>query len=217
MGFLRGYGLGKFVGSERTAIFSEVELSIESGEWVTVRGRSGSGKTSLLQILSGLDPQSEGEVFFGESCLYTMPEKGLARLRNRNFGFVFQSFELLEHYDIRINVALPAWVIGAEIDDGRVEELLDRVGLATCKNRQVWTLSGGEKQRVALARALYHSPEILFCDEPTGNLDEKSKARVLACLKKLQEGGMAVFLVTHESSLQFLGDQTLVLKDGRLV
>ncbi|MEE2960592.1 MAG: ATP-binding cassette domain-containing protein [Myxococcota bacterium] len=217
MGLLQGHGLGKFVGSERTAIFREVQVSIERGQWVTVCGGSGSGKTSLLQILSGLDPQSAGEVIFGESCLYTMPEKNLARLRNRKFGFVFQSFELLERYDIRTNIALPAWVAGDDTDDGRVDELLDQVGLAVRKTREVWTLSGGEKQRVALARALYHTPEILFCDEPTGSLDDHSKSKVMACLKKVKEAGMAVFFVTHESSLESLSDQTLVLKDGRLV
>lgn len=198
-------------------VLENISMSVEKGEFVVIAGSSGSGKTTLLTLLSGLDHPSSGRVFIDDRDITDASEEELAPLRNRTIGFVFQSFHLVPSMTAVENVMFPAELKGDPDAPARAGELLARVGLSARADNLPSQLSGGEKQRVALCRALINRPQLLFADEPTGNLDSESGRTVLAQLIDLKnEHGATLVLVTHNPDIAHAADRVLTLTDGRL-
>jgi putative ABC transport system ATP-binding protein len=212
--------LGKQVvsGEGTLAILSDVSLQIKAGESVAVVGVSGSGKSTLLGLLAGLDTPSRGSVTLAGTRLDHLDEDGRAAVRAGSVGFVFQSFQLLAGLSALENVMLPLELAGASDARRRARELLDRVGLAGRASHYPRQLSGGEQQRVALARAFAGEPAILFADEPTGNLDRDTGARIIELLFELnRERHTTLVLVTHDEALATRCDRRVHLDGGRIV
>lgn len=183
------------------AVLKGVDFSVTAGEMVFIVGRSGSGKSTLLHLLGGLDRVTEGRIFFQGNDLSQMNEKELALTRNRKVGFVFQFFHLLPELTLFENVLLPS-LIARTPNPGRARDLLRRVGLRGRERHFPPELSGGEQQRAAIARALVNQPDIVFCDEPTGNLDDETAQAVFQVLVTLhREGGTTFVMVTHDEAL----------------
>ncbi len=220
---VRATGLAKVFGDGRASrrALDGVDLAIEKGEFVTILGPSGSGKSTLLGIVGGLDRDYEGKVEVLGSDLRKLADRDLAGLRGRRIGFVFQSFHLLPHVDVLDNVLAPALFVGdasSAATRARAQGLLDRVGLGDRAKDKPTELSGGQRQRVAIARALLHAPELLLCDEPTGNLDHETGAHVVALFRELhREENLTVVAVTHEARLAVAATRTVHLADGRIV
>jgi putative ABC transport system ATP-binding protein len=196
-------------------VLDGVDLDVKPGEFVAVMGRSGSGKSTLLHILGGLDSEYAGDVTVAGTTLRGLDDRGLARFRNSTVGFVFQSFHLVSGLDALDNVALPGF-FGDGGGGGDARAALDRVGLGAKANRQPSQLSGGERQRVAIARALFSKPKVLFCDEPTGNLDAVTGAEIIALFKSLNAEGLTVLAVTHEERVSAAAGRVLRLEAGKL-
>jgi putative ABC transport system ATP-binding protein len=193
-------------------VLDGVDFEVKAGELVAVMGRSGSGKSTLLHILGGLDSAFSGQVEVAGLTLNGLGDKALAQFRNTSVGFVFQSFHLVSGLDALSNVALPAF-FGAQ---GDAKAALERVGLGAKAHRQPAQLSGGERQRVAIARALFCKPKVLFCDEPTGNLDAATGADIIALFKSLNAEGLTVLAVTHEERVSSAAGRVLKLEGGKL-
>ena len=199
-------------------ILDDVNLEVEKGETVAIVGSSGSGKTTLLGILAGLDSATSGSVRLMEAQLSNMNEEERAIARGKYTGFIFQSFQLLLSLTARENVMLPAELRGDEQAESQALELLEKVGLDSRLNHYPNQLSGGEQQRVAIARAFASRPEIMFADEPTGNLDTKTGSLVTELLFDLnREFGTTLVLVTHDSGLAGRCDRTISIASGRVV
>ncbi len=205
--------LGKRYGD--AAVFSNVSLDVAPGEFVAIIGESGVGKSTLLNCMAGLDTWDEGTVRLNGADLGAMNDDQRALLRRRQVGFVFQAFHVLPHLDVAQNVALPLLLLG-EPDDARVQALLDAVGLKGLGQRLPQQLSGGQLQRVAIARALVHRPGLLLADEPTGNLDPTTAAKVMdALVAQTREHGASMVLVTHSQAAAARADRVLHLSaDG---
>tara|TARA_Y100001935_G_scaffold102612_1_gene85232 strand:- start:3873 stop:4544 length:672 start_codon:yes stop_codon:yes gene_type:complete len=199
-------------------ILDDVNLEVEKGEAVAIVGSSGSGKTTLLGILAGLDSATSGSVRLMEARLSDMNEEERAIARGKYTGFIFQSFQLLMSLTARENVMLPAELRGDEQAESQALELLEKVGLDSRLNHYPNQLSGGEQQRVAIARAFASRPEIMFADEPTGNLDTKTGSLVTELLFDLnREFGTTLVLVTHDAGLASRCDRTISIASGRVV
>ena len=197
-----------------------VDLEIRRGDQVSIVGKSGVGKSTLLHVAGTLDPPTRGRVLWEEEDLFQMPEPELARWRNRRIGFVFQFHHLLPEFTARENVMLPALIAGLDWSDAaaRADRLLERMGLTDRATHRPGELSGGEQQRVSLGRALVMEPDILFADEPTGNLDERTSEEIHELLVTLnQDTGTALVLVTHNFSLARKMNTQLNLTGGLLV
>ena len=205
--------LGKRYGE--SSVFSNVSLDVAPGEFVAIIGESGVGKSTLLNCMAGLDTWDEGSVTLNGADLGAVGDDQRALLRRRHVGFVFQAFHVLPHLDVAQNVALPLLLLG-QPDDARVEALLDAVGLAGLGRRLPQQLSGGQLQRVAIARALVHRPGLLLADEPTGNLDPSTAAKVMdALVAQTREHGASLVLVTHSEAAAARADRRLHLSaDG---
>jgi putative ABC transport system ATP-binding protein len=198
-------------------ILSGIDLEIKAGETVAIVGVSGSGKSTLLGLLAGLDPATSGEVYLSHHRLNELDEDGRARVRAQLVGFVFQSFQLLPSLTAVENVMLPLELAGQEAPRRQAEQLLGRVGLEARLHHYPKQLSGGEQQRVAIARAYSMRPAILFADEPTGNLDSSTGARIIDLLFELnRERGTTLVLVTHDDELSVRCDRRILLQDGRI-
>ncbi|MCB9652897.1 MAG: ABC transporter ATP-binding protein [Deltaproteobacteria bacterium] len=226
-------------------ILNNIDLEISAGEFIAIIGASGVGKSTLLSVMSGLDAVFDGEVKFDGRSVKAMSDDERARLRNESFGFVFQSFHLLEHLTVAENVALPLWLakkrlakvrrgrVARREEDGegdRVRKVLERVGLSHIPvSASVRRLSGGERQRVAIARAIIHGPDVLFADEPTGNLDDATSAMVGSLFDSLRQeveqadrgdrghrSRCAIVVATHDARLVRRCDRAFRLADGRL-
>jgi putative ABC transport system ATP-binding protein len=205
-------------GQKTITVLDDVTLSIARGEFVAVMGPSGSGKSTLLALLAGLDRPSEGSVSVDGEPIEAMGEDGLALLRRRKIGFVFQSFQLLSNFTATENVMLPLELLGAPSPRKRADELLARVGLEGRGHHYPTQLSGGEQQRVALARAFAPDPPVLMADEPTGNLDAETGSRIVELMFELnREQGATLLLVTHDESISQRCQRTLRLAAGRLL
>jgi putative ABC transport system ATP-binding protein len=216
---IRTIGLGKEVPLEsgRLAILNEVFLEVKAGESLAILGASGSGKSTLLGLLAGLDVPTRGQVYWNGQEIFALDEDARAALRGRLAGFVFQSFHLLPALTAWENVMLPLELTKVPDARQRAREILERVGLAERLNHYPRQLSGGEQQRVAVARAFVTRPAILFADEPTGNLDEATGARVIDLLFDLnREQGTTLILVTHDPALAGRCQRRLLLQGGRL-
>ena len=192
-------------------VFRNVALDVGAGEFVAIIGESGVGKSTLLNCLAGLDSWDEGTVAVDGVDLATLDDEGRALLRRRSVGFVFQAFHVLPHLDVAQNVGLPLMLLKQQ-DDTRVERMLEAVGLAGLGPRLPQQLSGGQLQRVAIARALVHRPAFLLADEPTGNLDPATAARVMDVLLAQTRGhGASLVLVTHSVAAASRADRVLHL------
>ncbi|OGR95142.1 MAG: hypothetical protein A2902_02085 [Elusimicrobia bacterium RIFCSPLOWO2_01_FULL_64_13] len=199
-------------------VLDRVDLEIRKGESAAVMGPSGSGKSTLLSLLAGLDRPTEGEVFFGGASLGRMKEGELSRLWGRRIGFIFQSYHLLPALTAEENVRAPLDLAGDRDADAKAREWLAKVGLSDRAGHRPVQLSGGEQQRVALARALSPGPELLFADEPTGNLDARTGREMADLLFALAlERGTTLVLVTHEESLAGRTGRIIHLREGRIV
>jgi len=211
----KAYGAG----AGKTDVLRGVTFAVESGDFVALVGQSGSGKSTLLNIVGGLDVADTGAVSV-LGCDYGKEgDVAKARLRNRRIGFVFQAFNLLDHLDCLGNVTLPS---SFDTDDGDVEEraleALRKVGLADLARRRPAELSGGQKQRVAIARALFNSPDLLLCDEPTGNLDSDTGRDVIEFFQRLnEEEGTTLLVVTHEARVSDAARRITRIRDGLIV
>ena len=206
-------GLAKRYGD--AVVFRHVSLDVAPGEFVAIVGESGVGKSTLLNCMAGLDSWDEGSVTLHGAVLATLSDDERALLRRRHVGFVFQAFHVLPHLDVSQNVALPLLLLN-QPDDARVQAMLDAVGLAGLGRRLPQQLSGGQLQRVAIARALVHRPSLLLADEPTGNLDPSTAARVMdALIAQTREHGASLVLVTHSQAAASRADRVLYLRsDG---
>ncbi len=204
-------------GRERRHVLQEASLSVDEGAFVAIRGRSGSGKSTVLNLVAGIDRPTSGEVFFGETSLGRLSARELTLLRRDQMGFVFQFFNLIPTLSVLENVLLPAELAGQPARP-RALELLERVGLADRQDAFPDRLSGGEQQRVAIARALVRDPRLVLADEPTGNLDDATGASVMELLDSVTRGsGRTLLLVTHSRELAALADRELAIEGGRLV
>ncbi|WP_349264217.1 ABC transporter ATP-binding protein [Longimicrobium sp.] len=205
-------------GGRPLAALQNVSFQVEPGETVAIVGPSGSGKTTLLGLLAGLDRPTGGRVLLDGTDLGALSEDDRARLRREKIGFVFQSFQLIPTLTARENVAVPLDLAGDGGGGARADELLDRVGLGGRGHHYPTQLSGGEQQRVALARAFIHRPAILFADEPTGNLDAATGARIIELMMELnRELGTTLVLVTHDLELAGRMRRVIRLADGAVV
>jgi len=192
-------------------VFTGVDLDLAPGEFVALLGESGVGKSTLLNIIAGLDEADAGSVLLAGQDVRALPEPGRAKLRRERLGFVFQAFHLLPHLSVAENVALPLLLLGKP-DDARVAALLQAVGLGGLGARSPAQLSGGQLQRVALARALVHAPALILADEPTGNLDPATAERMLDVLvAQVRRAGAACLLVTHSHAAAARADRVLRL------
>lgn len=202
------------VGEQSLAIIKDVSIHVNAGEFVVIMGKSGSGKSTLLGLLAALDYPDSGSVKLGEYTLSRLDEDALAAIRQREMGFVFQSFHLLPTLTVAENIAFPL-DIARRPDNARVDELIDAVGLGHRRDSLPNQLSGGEQQRTAVARALVSRPKIVFADEPTGNLDEQNAEQVMQLLLDLrQQTGSALVVVTHDPALAEMADRVITMHDG---
>ena len=204
-------GLAKRYGE--VAVFRDVTLAVAAGEFVAVVGESGVGKSTLLNCMAGLDDWQAGRISVDGVDLATLDDEGRALLRRAKLGFVFQAFHVLPHLDVAQNIGLPLLLLQRP-DRARVEAMLHAVGLAGLGGRLPQELSGGQLQRVAIARALVHQPRLLLADEPTGNLDPATAARVLQLLaEQARRTGAALVLVTHSAAAAAQADRVLHLRE----
>ena len=206
------------IGDRQMAVLDSVTFDIHPGEFVVIMGSSGSGKSTLLSVLSGLDQPSQGRISIDGIDVTDWSEDRLAPIRNSTFGFVFQSFHLVPSLNALENVAFPAELRGDKDGRQRARSLLERVGLDARMTNFPHQLSGGEKQRVAICRALINNPQIIFADEPTGNLDSKNGAGIIDLLIQLhRERQATLVLVTHAPDVAELAGRIITLADGKVV
>ncbi|MFH1657068.1 MAG: ABC transporter ATP-binding protein [bacterium] len=202
-----------------TTVLDGITFKIEEGEFVAIIGPSGSGKSTLMHIMGFLDRPSTGTYKFRDKSIDELSDDELARIRNKKMGFIFQSFNLLSRTSVLDNVKLPLIYTGLsnQKKDQMAKEALETVGLSHRLHHRPNQLSGGEQQRVAIARAIVNNPEIIFADEPTGNLDSKSGQQVMDFLQKLNNQGHTIILVTHERYTSEMAKRIISLKDGKIV
>jgi len=204
------------MGSSTVEALKGINFSVKSGEFIAIMGPSGSGKTTLMNIIGCLDTPSSGEYFLNGSLVNDLDEDKLALIRNKEIGFVFQSFHLLAKNSALDNVLLPLKYAGKDPKEShkRALEVLDAVGLSDRVDHGPSELSGGQQQRVAIARALVNKPSIIFADEPTGNLDSKTEADVMKLFKDLNDAGQTIILITHEQEIADKCKRVISIRDG---
>lgn len=195
-----------------------MDFEIHAGEFTAIMGPSGSGKSTLMHLMAGLDSPTSGTVHIGETDLGTLNDDALTELRRDRIGFIFQSFNLVPTLDARENIVLPLAVAGRKVDQEWFDQVITVLGLGDRLTHKPAELSGGQQQRVACARALMTRPEIIFGDEPTGNLDSTAAAEVLEFLRRsVDEFGQTVVIVTHDAGAASFADRAVFLSDGRIV
>ena len=206
------------MGSEEIHALRGVSLAIERGEYVAIMGPSGSGKSTLMNLIGCLDTPSQGSYLLNGKQVSQMNDNELARIRNEEIGFVFQTFNLLPRATALHNVELPLIYAGVAAKDRqeRARAALEKVELAQRMLHRPNELSGGQRQRVAIARALVNNPSILLADEPTGNLDSKTGAEIMALFERLHKAGNTIVLVTHEADIAAFAYRTIQIRDGRV-
>ena len=201
----------------RTEVLKDISFSLERGQVLSLIGSSGSGKTTLLKILGLIESVTDGALLYKKEEISKLSDKELARIRREELGFVFQEFYLMDSLDVFENIMLPFY-ISKTVDDSKKERarvLMDKFGIRTLEKKMPAELSGGERQRVAICRALINDPEIIFADEPTGNLDSKSGKIVIDALKDINEHmGKTIIMVTHDPQMASYCSRLILLKDG---
>jgi putative ABC transport system ATP-binding protein len=210
----KAYGSGE----TRVVALDAVDVDIESGRFTAIMGPSGSGKSTLMHCLAGLDTVTEGRIWVGETEITGLKDKKLTRLRRDKIGFIFQAFNLLPTLNAAENITLPMDIAGRRAAPQWLQRVVETVGLADRLKHRPGQLSGGQQQRVAVARALAARPEIIFGDEPTGNLDSRAGAEILGFLRRsVDELGQTIVMVTHDPVAASYADRVLYLADGRIV
>ena len=216
---LRTEHLCKYYGSGENEVraVDECDISIEQGAFVAIVGKSGSGKSTLLHMMGGLDYPTKGKVYVGDRDLFSLKEDALAVFRRRRMGFVFQAFNLVSSINVWENIVLPVGLDGKKVDTAFVKDIVSTLGLDDKIHNLPNTLSGGQQQRVAIARALASRPDIVFADEPTGNLDSKTSDEVIGLLKmSAQKYGQSLVMITHDEEIAQLADRIIVIEDGKV-
>ena len=202
-------------GEVDTKALIDVSLRINRGELVVVLGESGSGKTTLLNVISGLDTLTSGNIHVEDNEISSFSENQLTSFRRENLGFVFQQYNLLQNLNVRENIEIGAAVSKKPLD---IDEIIDRVGLGEEKNKYPYQLSGGQQQRVSIARSLVKNPNIIFCDEPTGALDEETGKKVLEMLCELNNTyKTTIVMITHNTNIALMADRVIRMNSGRVV
>lgn len=210
----KSYGTGE----SKVVALDNVSVEFEKGKFTAIMGPSGSGKSTLMHCMAGLDAMTSGQAFIGDTDLATLKDKPLTQLRRDRLGFVFQYFNLVPTLTAAENIALPASIAGRDVDKQWFNEVTQRLGLTERLGHRPSELSGGQQQRVAIARALISQPELIFGDEPTGNLDSNSSREVLDILRTaVDDLGQTVVIVTHDAKAASFADRVIFLADGKLV
>ena len=216
---VRARDLTKVYGTGEAAVraLDGVDVDFAAGAFTAIMGPSGSGKSTLMHLLAGLDSATSGTAWVGDTELTSMDDRALTRLRRDRVGFVFQSFNLLPMFTAEQNITLPLELAGTTVDPVWLETLVATLSLADRLTHRPSELSGGQQQRVAIARALIARPDVVFADEPTGNLDSRAGAQVLSFLRRsVRELGRTVIMVTHDPSAAAYADRVVLLADGRI-
>ena len=200
-------------------VLKNISFKVDKGEFLAIMGSSGSGKSTMMNILGCLDNQYEGKYILDGIDISKSTENELSEIRNKKIGFIFQSFNLLPRLTALENVELPLIYssVPKEERHKRANELLEMVGLKERTHHRPNELSGGQRQRVAIARALVNNPSIILADEPTGNLDSKSEAEIIEILQKLNKMGKTIVIVTHEPSIGEIAERKIIFKDGEII
>lgn len=212
--------LSKFYGTNKNQVkaVNNVSIKINRGEFVAIVGKSGSGKSTLLHMLGGLDIPTEGKVLLSGNDMYQMSEDQLAIFRRRKIGFIFQAYNLVSAINVWENIVLPLGLDGKKVDEVYANDIITTLGIENRIHNLPNTLSGGQQQRVAIARALITKPEILFADEPTGNLDSKTSDEVIGLLKMTaKKYGQTIVMITHDDEIAQVADRILIIEDGQVV
>ena len=206
------------VGNQKVKALNGIDLTVDKGEFISIMGPSGSGKTTLMNIIGCLDSPSSGSYYLNKKLVSAFDEEELAQIRNKEIGFIFQSFNLLPRNSALTNVLLPTKYAGIDNKQAlnAANEMLNLVGLSDRKDHTPGELSGGQQQRVAIARALVNKPSIIFADEPTGNLDSKTGQDVMNLLKKLNNNGQTIIIITHEDEIANQSNRVIKIKDGEI-
>lgn len=208
------------IGNTTTRVLKEVSLQVMKGEFVSIMGQSGSGKSTLLYILGGLDTPTSGKVYMNGADISHFNDEKMSIIRRRNIGFVFQFYNLIPNLNVEENIMLPLLLDGKNLKDykNQLDEILDIVGLTDRRKHTPRELSGGQQQRVAIARALIGKPEILFADEPTGNLDSKTGIEIIDLLNKInRDNGQTIIMVTHSPEAAKSSSRTITVSDLSLI
>lgn len=212
-GLRKTYGMGE---AEVHAL-DGVDVSFDRGKFTAIMGPSGSGKSTLLHLLAGLDSVTEGNVWIGETEITALKEKALTQLRRDRVGFVFQSFNLLPMFTAADNITMPSRLAGKKPDPQWIDHLVTTLGISDRLSHKPFELSGGQQQRVAIARALSTKPEVVFADEPTGNLDSRAGLEVLSFLRQsAREFGQTIIMVTHDPAAAAYASEVLLIADGKV-
>ena len=203
---------------QKIPVLKKVSLNVAEGEFVAIMGPSGTGKSTLLNLLGCLDVADTGSFILDQNTISSMDDGELAEIRNRKLGFVFQSTSFVDYLDLPDNVAMPGFYSGTPRAESRQRaiELLKQVGLGHRLSHLPGQLSGGESQRVAIARALFNHPRLLLADEPTGNLDSRNSAEIVSMLRELNAEGLTIVLITHDETVAKSADKILFMEDGAL-
>ena len=216
---IQAKGLSKIYGSGENQVVAldKANLTIAPGDFISIIGPSGSGKSTLLHLLSGLDHPTSGSLTYDGQEIYTLSDKELSAFRRRQMGFIFQQFNLLPVLTARENILMPLLLDKKQPDEGYLDQLAELLGLRDRLDHLPHELSGGQQQRVAIARALIAQPEVIFADEPTGNLDSKSGGEVMELLKGIRERmGKTLVIITHDNRIAAAADRQLTIMDGVL-
>ncbi len=218
---IRVKGLNKVYGTTiKTHVLFDIDLEIERNTFTALIGPSGSGKSTLLNCLGLLDPPTSGEIVIDGNSFSDINVNRLASFRNKNIGFVFQFHHLLPEFTVFENILMPHWIKSGRPGPALIDEanrLIDRVGLSDTKDKYVTQISGGQQQRVSIARALINRPKVIFADEPTGNLDRETGAKVLSLLREInRENNTTLVMVTHDREVAIMSDRIIELVDGRI-
>ena len=217
---LRTENLCKIYGSGENQVYAvrNADIEIKKGEFAAIIGKSGPGKSTLLHMLGGLDYPTSGRVYLRNEDIFQLKEDDLAVMRRRKIGFIFQAFNLVSSVNVWENVVLPMGLDGQKIDVNFVQDILHTLNIENKVHSLPNTLSGGQQQRVAIARALASKPDIIFADEPTGNLDTKTSDEVVALLKmSAKKYGQTLVVITHDEDIAQIADRIFVIEDGKVV
>ena len=220
MDILRIEHLTKTYGSGDTAVraLDDVSLSVAAGEFVAIIGSSGSGKSTLLHMIGGVDRPTSGTVYLNGENVFERTDEQLAVFRRREVGLVYQFYNLVPVLDVVENLCLPVLMDGRKVNEKRLTALLSRLGLTGREHHLPNQLSGGQQQRVAIGRALMNAPAVVLADEPTGNLDSKNSAEIMALLRKSnRELRQTLIVITHDEEIALTADRVIALEDGRIV
>lgn len=213
-------GLKKYYGKDESLVkaVDGIDLEIENGKFTAIIETSGSGKSTLLHCIAGLDKPTDGKVFLGDEDLYKLSDSELSKIRRKEFGFIFQSFNLIPVLSVYDNIVLPILLDGSKEDPIYIDSIIKSMGLEEQVKKFPNELSGGQQQRVAIARALSNRPSVIFADEPTGNLDSKTTEEVMQVLRDtVNDFGRTLVMITHNQEIAETADRIVTISDGKII